>query len=364
MTRDERRRADALDRYWDATLGGERPRRPREVDDLTAAVVARLGDDPAAPDAIGPQLRVRQRVASAVNAVEEDAGPMTLARSARPNGGRLALPEPTRVDRSSQRRRWGLSLAALLLLAVGLADLALDRRRSDQPFSIPAGSDSPPPPTIEETLVAVSVTAEALAPGDGGSVLADLTIPPGVRSTWTAPRNVGLLFVLSGTVSVHPDGALQVQRAGRVGTWEVFEAGVAVSLGPGDAVLLLQPASVAVDNLGPAPAELLGWSLAAGGSADGPIPSAWIVHDQDASGANGVSLPGENAWLQLRRVELPPASVIAMPSGVFVHLAVARSENDDGTPQVTPLDRLEDGSLRNAGSETISVYVVTMKPWG
>src|SRR4051812_28598446 len=42
MERDERRRADALDRYWDAAQRGEQPAPPGQFDELTAAMIARV----------------------------------------------------------------------------------------------------------------------------------------------------------------------------------------------------------------------------------------------------------------------------------------------------------------------------------
>ena len=368
--------AAALRRYWEGLDRGV-DEVPDDLDPALAATVRRLRALHAGSAPAGARDRVWRRLREAAAPPEVDVPRVDMPAT----NGRLPHQDyglPTARPTAAPRPRWspaGAFTAVLLLVVFGLLGLGLRAfwpNTGDR--SATAGATAtPPPPTptpwataapagTDETLVRVGVPSEALPEGAAGSALVAGTVPPGARTTWTAPQNVRLFVVLSGAITVRAEGPLRLQRAGLVGSWEDFAAGAAVDLGPGDAVLLLRPASVAVDNPGPAPAEVLGWSLAAGASAEDPPPSAWAVGDQGASGAGGVALPGPRVMLWLRRVDLAPSARLAVPPESFVHLAVAPDANAAGTPQAASFARGEDGSLRNAGPATVVVYVVTMAP--
>jgi hypothetical protein len=365
VERDERRRADALDRYWDAVLRGEAPRRPAEVDDVAAAVIVRLGEPRPAPHLDAAHRRVRRRIIAPAAAPEEPpAAPMTAAA-----GGHVAAGRPGEPPISA-RRPWAVvpyAIVTILVLALGLGARALWPGEPARHPSIPAvdapASPAPAPPlpaVTEETLAEATVPAPVLGSGRAGAALDHVTLPPGTRSTWTAFQNVQLRYVLRGALTVRSAGPIRVWRAGE-GAWEAIPAPTEVALGPGDAVLFFGAATAGFANPGPEPAELLGWVLVRGGDGSDPYPPEWVVHDVARSGPAGVSLPLGSAALRLRRVELPPAAVLAAPPAALVQLGLLLPDAGPGTPEAAALEHRDDGGIGNAGAGPATVYVVTLE---
>ena len=220
MERDDRRRADALDRYWDAALRGEAPPRPDDVDDVTAAVIARLAERHDLPRLDAAQQRVRRRIIAPAGANEEPVRTTARPEAALDAGTRVASRRPDEHP-SSLPHRWRyaqLAVAALLLLAFGLGAVALgwgwwsgpDRRQTVPGALAPAA-------IAEEDLFGFAVVAEDVPTGTtvaGG--LTHITIPAGDRSTWAGNCCPGLrvYYVVAGTLRVLTQGPMHLVHAG------------------------------------------------------------------------------------------------------------------------------------------------------
>jgi hypothetical protein len=363
------REAEVLRRYWDDLDRGASDQ-PADIDPALAATVRRLrtlhgGNAPAA---------ARNRV---WKQLQDGAAPpatyadlvVTPAPSNGHHSGTRYVPSPASTP--PKRRRWWpaveLVAATLLVAALGLGFRAFWPDGNSQTGSIPGVSvtvaPSPStlaPATTATKLVTVGLSQQEIPRGVAASVLTDASIPPGERTTWTAPQGPRLLVPLSGRITVRTAGPIKVQRSGQDGAWDVFESGTTIDLDPGDAVLLLGAESVGIDNLGTAPAELLAWSLIPGDSTDSHIPASWIVHVQDAKAETITLATNTLPVLRLRRFELAPAAHQAMPSSDVTRLAVARGINTAGTPEAAQIDRSDDNLLVNSGTAPVTVYVVTI----
>ena len=369
MERDERRRADALDRYWDAALRGDTPPRPKEVDEVAAALVARLGERRAPP--AEARQRVRRQLIESAGAVKGAGQGRALPRSDGAAGERTAprWPMARPLPPPGRRRRTRLATAALLLLTIALGYWAFGPDRADQPGRIPAldapatpAQATPAPVAPDETLVEVEIPAGALPPGLAGAAFDDNTLRPGLRTTWTVRQDLHLRYVRTGTLTVRADGPVRVQRAG-TRTWEEIAAGAEVNLGPGDAVLLLDVATAEFANLGAGPVELVGMILAAGTDPANPTPGEWVTRDYQLSEPGGVSLPGGPLVLRLKRVALAPEAILPRAPTAIVQFGLTAPKNAAGTPTASDVARRSDGSLANFGDEA-TVYVAALEATG
>lgn len=133
MEREDGRRAEGLDRYWDAVLAGGAPDRPGAVDDVAAAVVAHLNGRQSVPADEAARERTRLRVIAKTQTMEAS---MMAQHSISPGvlpGGRDAFPQTPRG-----RPWWAappLATAALLALTIVMGLVTFGRR--------PAGPESP-----------------------------------------------------------------------------------------------------------------------------------------------------------------------------------------------------------------------------
>jgi hypothetical protein len=367
-----------MDRYWDAVFQGE----PAGSDlgaldpDLVATVrrVHALNVAPTADPAFGSRLW--EDLMRAHGVVGELHPISDAAASGRAVGspGR-SVPLPFGVPRT--RRRWGfaqLAAAAVLLLILGLVYLALGPGRADDgpPDTIPGAvvSATPAPPTAtpdlavtEETLLEVEIPAAVLPPGVAGAAFDYNTLAPGLQTTWTVRQNVHLRYVLSGILTVRSDNSVRVWRGGNR-VWEEVAAGTEVELAPGDAVLLLDAATVEFANLGTVPVEIVGMILAEGTGSANPTPPQWVTGAYDLSGAGGVSLPGGPALLRLRRFTLAADATSPAPPAALLHLGVAGPANPAGTPTPAWVVKQPDGSFDNFFGGEAVVYVVTLEATG
>lgn len=168
MEREDGRRAEILDRYWDAVLRGGSPARPDDVDDVAAAVVAHLAGRQDAPVDEAARERTRLRILALAQTQIMEASMMThqYIHPVVMPGSAGALHQPRR-----DRPRWAatqLATAALLILTMVMSLVALGGRQSggpEPPLShLAAPSAQPPAVSIPEASPrASSALAEFVA---------------------------------------------------------------------------------------------------------------------------------------------------------------------------------------------------------
>ena len=210
MEHDERRRADVLDRYWDATQREESGRRPADFDEVTAAIVDHLGKSPAPPDTNAAQLRVRQRIVAAANELEE-----MMHASSSPHLGTGRIPHsPWMQSRPVTSHRHHVfarvALAALLVVALAAGNARFG----------PSGADDRPPASIPALVLATEAaapdTARAEAPllsTSGHPVVGVWQLDndptnPGTDISWVVFDEVGRFNEIDGLMRVN------------IGTWQ------------------------------------------------------------------------------------------------------------------------------------------------
>jgi hypothetical protein len=262
-----------------------------------------------------------------------------------------------------------LATAALVLLTLGASYVAFQRshtnRESGQSASIPAlvAPATPPASRPAEELLDLPIP-EAMIPRSDplGSGLGHETIPPGTTATWDLPA-LHVEYVISGTLTVRSTGPMQIVRAGGSGEPESVPSGTEITLEPGDAVIAPRETTSDYTNPGPAPAEILTWSMHEGATGAASVPpNEWVTHDVDTSAQP--PLPAGAGRLRLRRIELAPKEELAPPPGTL-QFAVALPENAAGTPIPGSVEyrvSRSGAAIRNFGSEPTTVYVFTLEP--
>ncbi len=181
MEREQRRRAEELDRYWDAVLAGGSPARPGEVDDVAAAVVAHLGGRQEAAADAAARERTRQRILDLAQTQIMEASMIAQhhIHSAVMPAGPGALPQPRR-----DRTRWAatqLATVALLVLTMVMGLVAIGGRRSggpEAPLSQLAAPNAQPPAVASPAASPRASTALA-------EFVAEFRLGPGPSSTPT-----------------------------------------------------------------------------------------------------------------------------------------------------------------------------------
>jgi hypothetical protein len=369
---DDHRLADDLDRYWDATLRGEAPARPGGIDEISAAIIARLREPTESRYLADAQQRVRQQVVESTTTVRPPVIPSPESD----------LENRERMSRLNVRGapRTVLILAATILLALGVA-LAIDILREPNPDHGGGPAIHAPATPTPETVLEITLPATALPTGDGvGAGLAVFTIAPGTRSTWDQTCCPGVLveYVLSGQYTVRSQAAITVVRAS--GAAEEVPARTEVVLNPGDSLISRDEVGVEAANTGTEPVALLSWLLITG---DGTFNSRvqLPMWDQFGPQFTGHKLPGwveglpgdvremadvqgpimldaAPATIQLRRVTLPDNSTVSLPA--------------DGLQFVAPVgphaDKLRqaDHTLRILGEigQPVTVYILTLHQGG
>ena len=204
MEREEARRADALDRYWDAVLRGEAPDRPVEVGAPAAEVIARLVARLALPGLDVAHQRGRgdllARIEAEAKGRESRLDGTTLLTIRAPGGspnGRITplwwrglLPV---LPARKERRRWALAqlaTAALLLLTLGGIFLTFGGGRQHR-----VAAPGTPAPTADVPLYRGDPARTGINPGPGPASA------PGVR--WRTVTNgpvEGFAAVVDGVV--------------------------------------------------------------------------------------------------------------------------------------------------------------------
>ncbi len=375
MERDERRRADALDRFWDARQRGDSPTRPDELDEMTAQLVDHLSRPPATPGMNAAQLRVRQRIVAAANSSEE-----TMHASS------LNLPLPITSRHLSRSRAADLparrgpyrggawvALAAVVVLALASGYVALGPGGPgrDRGEPIPAGysqAGSPAPTGVtEDLLLDIVLPAEAFPPGGPigiGTGIVRNTIPPGTRSTWEPTCCPGpyVEYVIAGEYRVRAEAVLSLIHAG--GTAEEVPAGTEVVLRPGDALISRNETVVEAANTGTETVELLTWVLVEDLKATygGHVLPSWGNVDPDVQTL--ISPMEGPARLRLQRIELAAGAGVPPVASGSLQFRVQLPENAAGTPVASTVGKQLDDTLYNSGSDAVTLYVVTLEPLG
>ena len=365
MVPNDRRRADALDRYWDAVQGGHAASRPEEVDELVAAVIARLNERQVPPGLEAAHRRVRRRIIAPAAAKARSTSTMAW-HGVEVAAGVPTAPRPSIVRRTPVRHRWGIAhcaTAALVLLTVGLVVVGFSAARPDRPTTIPAvaqatlAAATATPVITEESLVEIRLPGDARLRGDAGVAT---TIPfPQTASTWRSSCCPGPMieYVAAGTYTVRAEAAIRVVRGDR--SVDEVPAGTAVVLGPGDG--LISPTTVAVDaaNTGTTPVTLLTWNLVADLADDlGANPGR-------GDGQEQIPTSTGPATLRLRRIDLvADAPFPAAPTGVFQFGVSLPVRNADGTPLLASAATSAGGPLFNRLHQAVTVSVVVLTPAG
>jgi hypothetical protein len=160
---------------------------------------------------------------------------------------------------------------------------------------------------------------------------------------------------------------MQVSRSG--GAWNAVAEGNKATLGPGDAVLLLNLASSGFDNAGTEPVQFIDWRLMAGDVEVGPpsMPAEWVIAHIEFSEASAVALTGDPSRLRLQRVVLAPRAEFRPPPGAVLQYGVSPPANPEGTPELSfvgSVTRPDGRPIGNTGDRPVTVYVVTMETTG
>lgn len=266
-----------------------------------------------------------------------------------------------------------LALCAVAALVVGLVALgpwAGWRTGPDRRTAIPAAVAPPTaaalPGVAARDLVEFRIPAGRVPAGRSGAALYHLTLPAGAGTAAPQESGVHLRFVFSGVLSVQVDGPAQLLRAG--GAWTPLPAGVAATLGEGDAVVSFGRADVSFANPETAPAEVLWFGLRTddGATEYAALPD-WIVNDAARAGRDHIPggadlvLPGAPAVLRLARAVLEPGALVPAPPVDRLRLAVAVPDNGRGTPVPPDIAVPPNGRVRNAGATAVVVYAVTLE---
>jgi hypothetical protein len=354
---------DAIDRFWDQIV--QNPAHAAEGLNLANAATIRhlhtFDDRPGPTLAFTQQLREELMHAHAIP-ISSDPRPALLPNhDARRAWLGTAPPLPVR------RRSWAmphLATAVLLLVLLGLGYVTVgpDRFRAAQPPAIPAAMASPATPATSEpvaqTLATITLPADTF-PSQISGGLNHYTIPVETRSstaeTWVSTCCTGLRldYVLSGTVTVRSTGPVQLLRPG-ASAWEVIAPETALSLNPGDAVLLRMEDAFAATNASVTPVDLLEGVLFGGMIADDPIPNGWDYHDQDILHSL-VPMPPGPVTVRLHEATLEPGADLPLPLGAVLQLAVTLDERATVGSRGT-FDK------RNLGKAPVAIYVLTLEP--
>jgi hypothetical protein len=347
MTRDDRDRADALDRHWDAVQRGETPPDPADLDALTTAMIGHLNLRRYSAGPSAEQRAARARVLASVG--QAPAATPVAVRGASPNWGRHPL-----------------QMAALLTVMIFgvLALVALNQQDDPERKSIPAATAADPVTGIltDNTLLSVLLPAGALPANRGVPVTAGLTlftIPVGVRSTWEPTCCSGVLVehVVEGEYSVRAESGIQVVRA--TGATEQIAAGNEATLGAGDSLISRNETVVEAWNSGTAPLLLLNWvHISHPGLVHlGHGLAGWISVEADLR--QNVQTWQDPVWLTIRRVSIQEGGVIgANPRS----LLFALSYSDNRTDMV--VRQMPKGTYRvisDPGS-VVDAFVLTVEP--
>lgn len=264
-----------------------------------------------------------------------------------------APPVPARPRRPLGR----LAAAALLALSLGLGYLAFGPGWPGLTGSIQHLAAPEPGPgqgdVAQETLLDVVIPVAYIPTWDRASIaLALIAIPPGNTSTWETPA-LRVEYVLEGEYRVRSDGPSMVIRRGAVAPEDVpVEAELAMTTGD----TLIAPAETTSNYATDASSgvKILNWVVEEDDSSPAK-PGSWLEYALDHR--HDLRPQGGALSLRLFRIDLGPDAVLAPPDDPL-HLFV-QADFVESTIAVT-----SDGSRRNIGKTTATLYSSTVSPSG
>jgi hypothetical protein len=300
VERDERDRADALDRQWDALLRGELPATTADLDADLAALVARLQAAATAiptlfPDRNQAWRELRQAPTPSVGPWSGGEAPPAWPH---PNGRAHVDLIPQQRSVAPLPRRGGnwvltqLATAALLLLTLAVGFAAIRQQMPvarDEGRWVPAlvsALEAAPGGIVDTPLIEATFTAEELPRGEKEAIYYRLTIPPAASLPYlggafchcrseTVTAGVGVEVVQTGVYTLRLEVPLRVQRAGSTRPSEEIPAGTEVTLAAGDAVIYPDYAAPGdIRNTGNEPVTLIGVAIIATEGSGTPLPKA------------------------------------------------------------------------------------------
>jgi hypothetical protein len=365
MELNERRRADALDRYWDAAQQGRAGPPPAGIDPVTAAVIDRLRTPQTTPSREEAQVRIRRALSAAIR----EQPPITLAEST-PDRERRARSSQW-VDRAFPAGRWRvaqLAAALLLIMAVGFGAVSLLPRSNHLPPSLPAANVSPG--ADKKTLFEITIPAELVPKQPGMGELQHLSIGPGTHGNWPGAgpcctgSNPLLYYILTGSFTIRAQADMLVVRADDPEHPVTVSANTDVTLGPGDAVLLTINSPYETVNIGTTDVNLFWWILEDGGGLDSLHPQVWATYEDEQNYPMPVSPPGP-VTLRMERLTLPADATYTIPSSIDPLNAFAQSF-DIGAygPMPAQIVNMGDGRIENIKDHDATVYLITLIPLG
>lgn len=351
MEPEERRRANALDSYWDAFLRNPTLARPPGVDAVAEAVIMHLNHGPALPPRAA-QERLRQQITAQARAGQTLAPPvpasLPLNRQTPPRMGQFAV-----------------QFATMLLVVVSLGFAYATLRSVPAPrepgYNLPAVMASGTPathPAGQETLVSFTLPADAIPTSSNLDAIAwSAALDPGA-ATDAMPgccRGSQIVHVLDGELTLRVDGPLQIIRANHTdAAADAVAAETTVTLNPGDSAIFDYALAASYANRASAPLHLVGGGLLAGWFRGAPAGLTLIDYNQEYPIS---TIPAGPVDLALLSATLPPGDAFpAPPPGVIVIDVGGLADADIG--------KGSDGALRNLGPAEATFYVLSVAPGG
>jgi hypothetical protein len=370
-----------LNRFWNELIRSAGDQEAGALDRDAAATLRRLHALARTPPPVAAQEHVDRAMQAWVVAPRNGKVPPDVARA--------SVSQPAGPADPPARQPWAtrppvlrsplthfrqvvvpLATAALLLLSAWFGYLALapDRPGASRPIVLPAPVSSPalpePSGVTNEMLVAIFVPADLVPTGSAVIwELAHIVVAPNSEGMWTAAAGAccpGLRFdyVVDGSYAARSDGPAQVVRIGATGAEEV-PPGTEVVLGPGEALISRNEFAFSSLNREATPAHLVSLFFTDGGYSAGAYPANWTQYDLDMQAPP--SIPGGPKVLRLQRVFLPPGTTLAPPSRAVGELSVTLAD-DALVSKLRTETTLP--SVRNYGTEPVTVYVLTLEPAG
>jgi hypothetical protein len=363
---------DRLNRYLDALVTGKET----SSIPLDPELVAVIGDLKNLDSVPAPDLTFINDLEERLMSLHAQAGEASAQSWLRNVFFNHLTPVGTRSGNGAATHRrwtWSEALAGVVMLALVLG-LVLDAYGrtwfTDNGTSGPGGTAILAPDTPEaadptdQVLVEALLTADFFANSqpDGDALsfwLAKSVVPANTTDPWEATLREGypgleLQFVLDGSISVTAADPVKVIRSGSDGTAEEIEAGTAITLDMGDALIHRTDQS-SVWTTGDAPATLLSATVVANDFLTAYSAKSWqnlaLAYIDDAG-----PLPTGLTRIQLRSVVLEPESSISF--GDEVRKLFFMEPGKSGF-----LGESSDGSLSLRGvNEPRTVYLLTIEP--